>query len=383
MEMKKMETRKMEKLGIETSLLGFGCMRFPKRSDGKIDEEQAQEMLDAALEAGVNYIDTAYPYHNGESEPFLGRALKKHDRSSFFLATKLPVWLVKSVEDAERIFEEQLSRLQTDYIDFYLLHAMDKERWDSMQKLGVVDFCQKLKEQGKIRYLGFSFHDDYPVFAEILEARQWDFCQIQLNYMDTEEQAGMQGYLLAEQKQIPLVIMEPVKGGMLARFSEDITELFHAADPGASPASYALRWVGSLPGVKVILSGMSDREQLADNLHTFSSFQPLTEQEQQTIGKVSDILRSRVQNGCTGCRYCMPCPAGVDIPGCFSTWNTYHMYQDYGMVSWEWEKEIGDKGQAKNCVKCGKCEKSCPQHIRIREDLARVQAELDAKELKL
>lgn len=378
-----METRKMEKLGIETSLLGFGCMRFPKRSDGRIDEEQAQAMLDRALEAGVNYIDTAYPYHNGESEPFLGRALKKHDRSSFFLATKLPVWLVKSAEDAERIFAEQLSRLQTDYVDFYLLHAMDKERWDRMQELGVVDFCRRLKEQGKIRYLGFSFHDSYGVFEEIMKAQPWDFCQIQLNYMDTEEQAGMKGCLLAEQMQIPLVVMEPIKGGRLARFSEDLTELFHAADPEASPASYALRWVGSQPNVKVILSGMSDMDQLADNLHTFSPFLPLTKREQELIDRVTEILRSRVQNGCTGCRYCMPCPAGVDIPGCFSVWNSYHMYQDYNVVAWDWEKEIGEKGQAKNCIRCGKCEQSCPQHIRIREDLARAQAELDAKEMSL
>ena len=213
-----MEKRKMEKLGIETSLLGFGCMRFPKRADGEIDEEQAQKMLDRALEAGVNYIDTAYPYHDGKSEPFVGRALKKHDRSSYYLATKLPVWLVNSVEDAERIFAQQLERLQTDYIDFYLLHAMNKGMWDKMLKLGVVDFCQRLKDEGKIRYLGFSFHDSYEVFEEMIGAHDWDFCQIQLNYMDAEEQAGMKGYLLTEQKQIPLVIMEPVKGGSLAEF---------------------------------------------------------------------------------------------------------------------------------------------------------------------
>lgn len=378
-----MEKRKMEKLGIETSLLGFGCMRFPTDKEGKIDEERAQKMLDEAIANGVNYIDTAYPYHNGESEPFVGKALKKYDRGSFYLATKLPAWLVKSKEDAEKYFNEQLERLQTDYIDFYLLHAMNKERWEAMKQLGVVDYCEKLKAEGKIRYFGFSFHDDYQVFEEILNAREWDFCQIQLNYMDTEEQAGMKGYLLAEKKQVPLVIMEPIKGGSLAAFSEDITAKLKALDKEASTASFAIRWVGSLPGVKVILSGMSSEEQVADNLHTFSEFKPLSAEEKQTIDQVVSLLKSRVQNGCTGCRYCMPCPAGVNIPGCFEVWNTYHMYQNYNVVKWEWENEVGEKAQAKNCIKCGKCEKQCPQKLSIRSDLEKVQRDLDAKEMIL
>lgn len=378
-----MEKRKMEKLGIETSLLGFGCMRFPTTPEGKIDEQRAQAMLDKAIAEGVNYIDTAYPYHNGESEPFVGKALKKYDRSSFYLATKLPLWSVNSIDDAKRIFEDQLSRLQTDYIDFYLLHAVNKERWDVMVKLGVVEYCEQLKKEGRIRYLGFSFHDSYEAFEEILNAREWDFCQIQLNYMDVEEQAGMKGYRLAEEKGIPLVIMEPVKGGSLAAFADDIMEKFRAHDKGASAASYALRWVGSLPGVKVILSGMSNMEQVEDNLHTFADFKPLSAKEQQTIEEVVAVLNSRVQNGCTGCRYCMPCPAGVNIPGCFAAWNTYHMYQNYNVVKWRWENEIGEKGQASNCIKCGKCEGKCPQKLSIRDDLAKVQADLDKKEMIL
>ncbi|MED9903027.1 MAG: aldo/keto reductase [Lachnospiraceae bacterium] len=378
-----MEKRKMEKLGIETSLLGFGCMRFPTTPEGNIDEQRAQAMLDKAIAEGVNYIDTAYPYHNGESEPFVGKALKKYDRSSFYLATKLPLWSVNSIDDAKRIFEDQLSRLQTDYIDFYLLHAVNKERWDVMVKLGVVEYCEQLKKEGRIRYLGFSFHDSYEVFEEILNTREWDFCQIQLNYMDVEEQAGMKGYRLAEEKGIPLVIMEPVKGGSLAAFADDIMEKFRAHDKEASAASYALRWVGSLPGVKVILSGMSNMEQVEDNLHTFADFKPLSAKEQQTIEEVVAVLNSRVQNGCTGCRYCMPCPAGVNIPGCFAAWNTYHMYQNYNVVKWRWENEIGEKGQASNCIKCGKCEGKCPQKLSIRDDLAKVQADLDKKEMIL
>lgn len=378
-----MEKRKMEKLGIETSLLGFGCMRFPTLENGEINEPEAERMLDKAIAEGVNYIDTAYPYHGGQSEIVTGRALKKYDRSSFYLATKLPLWLVNSLEDVDRLFEEQLSKLQTDYIDFYLLHALGRERWDAMKELGVVERLVKLKEEGRIKYLGFSFHDSYEVFEEIINYREWDFCQIQLNYMDTQEQAGVKGAELAASRNIPLVIMEPVKGGSLAAFADDIMGKFHAVDPQASAASFALRWVGSLPGVKVILSGMSTMEQVEDNLKTFGDFKPLSEEEQRVIEDVTDTLRSRVQNGCTGCRYCMPCPAGVDIPGCFGVWNTYHMYQNYNIVKGRWERDLGDARQAKNCVKCGKCEQACPQKLSIREDLARVQADLDKKEMIL
>lgn len=376
-----MEKRKLEKIGIETSLLGFGCMRFPQTAEGKINEPEAEKMLDKAIAAGVNYIDTAYPYHNGDSEPFVGKALKKYDRSSFYLATKLPVWLVNTLEDVDRIFAEQLSRLQTDYIDFYLLHAMGKERWDKMRDLGVVKRLEELKAEGKIKNLGFSFHDSYEVFEEMINYRDWDFCQIQLNYMDTNEQAGMKGYELTAQKNIPLIIMEPVKGGSLASFADDIMEKFHGLKPDASAASFALRWVGSLPNVKVILSGMSTMEQVEDNLHTFESFEPLSDKEHETIEEIVALLNSRVQNGCTGCRYCMPCPAGVNIPECFKTWNTYHMYQNYNVVSWKWEHELGESRQAKNCIKCGKCEQACPQKLSIRADLEKVQADLDKKEM--
>ncbi len=376
-----MEKRKLDKLGIETSLLGFGCMRFPTTAEGKIDWEASEKMLDKAYELGVNYYDTAYPYHNGESEVFVGSVMKKYDRSSFYFATKLPLWSVEKLEDVDRIFNEQLSKLQTEYIDFYLMHSVNKDKWDKMVSLGVVKRLEELKEEGKIRYLGFSFHDDYEVFEEVLRYRDWDFCQIQLNYMDTEIQAGMKGYALTESLGIPLVIMEPVKGGSLAAFAEDITSKFRGLDPEASTASFALRWVGSLPNVKVVLSGMSNMEQVEDNLKTFGSFKALNEREQATIREIVDLINSRVQSGCTGCRYCMPCPAGVDIPGNFRVWNTYHMYQNYNAVKWSWENGLGDAKQAKNCIKCGKCEQACPQKLQIRADLEKVQADLDKKEM--
>ena len=277
-----MERRKLEKLGIETSLLGFGCMRFPVTADGQIDEPEAKKMMDKAIRAGVNYIDTAYPYHNGASEPFVGKVLKKYDRSSLYLATKLPLWQVNTLEDVDRIFAEQLERLQTEYIDFYLMHAINKERFDVMVQIGCIRRLEELKEQGKIKYLGFSFHDSYEVFEEVLEYRDWDFCQIQLNYMDAQVQAGLKGYRLAEEKGIPMVIMEPVKGGFLADFAGDITGKFRELDSQASVASFALRWVGSLPNVKVVLSGMSTMEQVEDNLKTFSPFRPPVSYTQQT-----------------------------------------------------------------------------------------------------
>ncbi len=420
-----MEKRKMENIGAEPSMLGFGCMRFPTLEDGSINEAEAEKMLNYALDHGVTYVDTAYFYHDGASEPFVGKALEKRDRSSFYLATKLPVWILKDGEDARRVCMEQLSRLRTEYVDFYLLHALNRERWEKLVEQGVIDVLEQLREEGKIRYIGFSFHDDYEVFEEILQYRKWDFCQIQLNYMDTEEQAGMKGYRLAEKLGVPLVTMEPVRGGALANFSEDLNAKFHALDEKASIASYALRYVGSLPNVKVILSGMSrggalanfsedlnakfhaldekasiasyalryvgslpnvkvilsgmsTMEQVGDNIKTFSPFRPLNIREEVAIANTAAALRARVQNGCTGCRYCMPCPHGVDIPGNFKLWNTYHMYQRYESVRFGWEGKA-ESEKPTSCVSCGKCMVNCPQKINIPMDLQKVQKDFDER----
>lgn len=375
-----MEYRRIEKLGIDVSVLGFGCMRFPLLDDGRINEVEAERMIDKAINEGVNYIDTAYPYHNGDSEPFVGRVLNKYKRSTYYLATKLPCWEVKSVEDARRIFDDQLKRLDKDYVDFYLLHALNKERFDEMKDLGIVEFCEHLKNVGKIKYLGFSFHDEYPAFEEILTYRDWDFCQIQYNYMDTEEQAGDKGYELTEKLGIPVIIMEPIKGGSLATLPDDITKMFKDADANASVASWALRWVASHKNVKTVLSGMSTYDQVLNNLETFDEFQALTDSELQVVENVAATIKSRVKNGCTGCRYCMPCPAGVDIPRNFAIWNEHAMYGNDEHTKWNYYKNFNEENHANHCIQCGKCEKVCPQAIAIREDLKQVA--LDMEKLK-
>lgn len=373
-----MEYRNLERLGVSPSLLGFGCMRFPLNEDGSICEPEAEKMLDTAIEAGVTYIDTAYPYHNGDSEPFLGRVLKKYNRKDFFLATKLPIWNVKTLEDAKRLFQEQLDRLQVDYIDFYLLHCLDKEKWQTVLDLGLIPYFEEMKRQGKIRFFGFSFHDDYEVFETIATYRSWDFCQIQYNYIDTDIQAGDKGYALTEKLGIPLVIMEPVKGGSLAQLPEDVTEPFKKARPDNSISSWALRWVASKPNVKVVLSGMSTMEQVEDNLHTFGNFEPLTQKESELVSQVADAIKKRTKNGCTGCAYCMPCPFGVDIPKNFRIWNDLSMYGNKEKAKQAFFQELDVSSRADQCKKCGKCETVCPQSIAIRENLKAAAKELNA-----
>lgn len=365
-----MEYKHMDTMEDQPSLLGFGCMRFPTLEDGSIDEVEAEKMIDTAMAAGVNYIDTAYPYHDGNSEPFVGRVLKKYKRDQFYLATKLPIWELESKEDVKRIFDEQLQRLQVDYVDFYLLHALDAKKWETVLSFEIIPFLEQMKEEGKIRHIGFSFHDDYEVFEKIILYRDWDFCQIQLNYMDTHIQAGLKGYQLADKLGIPMVIMEPIKGGRLVNLPDDIKTMFIDEDPSKSIASWALRWVASLPNVKVVLSGMSTMKQVLDNLKTFDQFIPLNESELKTVRKVADTIRSRVKNGCTGCGYCMPCPFGIDIPKNFKIWNTEAMYGDFSAANDTYEEM--KEAAACHCKQCGKCETLCPQQIAIREDLEKV-----------
>ena len=368
-----MEKRRIEKLGVDVSLLGFGCMRFPKNEDGTINEELSEKMIDYAIEHGVNYIDTAYPYHNGDSEPFVGKVLNKYPRDSYYLTTKLPIWNVNSKEEAVAMFYKQLERLDKEYVDFYLLHALDKTKWQKVLDLGILEAMEELQKEGKIRYLGFSFHDTYEVFEQIMKYKDWDFAQIQYNYMDTVIQAGDKGYALSKELNIPLMIMEPIKGGSLVRLPEDITNVFKEYNSDYSLASWALRWVATHSNVKVVLSGMSDFEQVKDNIATFENFRPLNDEEKAVVDKVYSIITSRQKNGCTACGYCMPCPFGLNIPKNFQYWNEASVFNNPNRLKngYEYLKE----GAAEFCKQCGLCEKMCPQQISIREDLKKIAAE--------
>ena len=373
-----MEHRNWSKNNIRTSLLGYGCMRFPTKADGTIDEERAEALLNTAKSAGVNYFDTAYPYHNGQSEPFVGRVIAKWDRSSFYLATKMPLWSCKSLDDAKRIFEEQLQRLGVDYIDFYLLHSLHKARYEKAKAMGLVDWLWQQKAAGRIRNFGFSCHDNSAGFEYILRDQPWDFCQLQYNYLDTddraEEIAGDRGYALTEELNVPLIIMEPIKGGTLAQLPSDAAAPLNALDADASAASWALRWAASHKNVKVVLSGMSAEDQLDDNLATFGDFCPMTDAENAALRQTADVLRSHIK---TGCRYCMPCPMGVDIPDNFSIWNKLGMFGNKDAIRQQWTACFPDAEKAIHCVRCGKCEAVCPQHLPIRDSLAKLQTELD------
>ena len=260
-------------------------------------------------------------------------------------------------------------------IDFYLLHSLDNDKFEKCVNLGLVELCEELQKQGKIKHLGFSFHDSYEVFEKIINYKDWDFCQIQFNYMDTEEQAGLKGLKLCEEKGIPNIIMEPLKGGSLVKYSDDVEQVFKDYDKDASIASWGLRYVGSFENVLVLLSGMSNIEQLEDNIKTFADFKPLNNEEEQLIDLAVTKIKDRVKNGCTGCRYCMPCPKQVNIPKMFRMWNTASMYGNFNVVSWSFNNTKPEE-LSTSCIKCGLCETKCPQNINIREDLEKAYKEL-------
>jgi predicted aldo/keto reductase-like oxidoreductase len=353
----------------DISLLGFGTMRLPVLDGNmtKIDEAEAIRMIRYAIDNGVNYIDTAYVYHGGQSEMVVGKALTDGYREKVLLATKLPFWIMKGPEQMEPVFEEQLQKLKTDHIDMYLVHDIHGDRWDTVKDWGMWDFMEKKRSEGKIRHIGFSFHGESPEeFKKILDYYPWDFCQLQINYMDKDLQAGIEGYEYAVSKDIPVIVMEPLKGGKLTDIMPpSVQKYWDDLKSDRSPAEWALRWVASLPGVLTILSGMSDMAQVTENVRVFAADDVgiLLESERIVIGNVADAYRKLIAFPCTACKYCLPCTVGIDIPSAMDMRNAYELYGYSAKLQSDFNFRMQTKPSA--CTACGKCEKECPQHLEI------------------
>lgn len=367
--------RTMPKIEEKFSILGMGCMRLPltDKDDAKtIDEPKALEMVRYAIDHGVNYIDTAYPYHGGESEPFAGRALKDGYREKVYLATKLPSWLIHAREDMDKYLNEQLERLATETIDFYLLHGLKRDRWENLKNLGFAEFLESAIQDGRIKYAGFSFHADREIFKEIVDGYDWTFCQIQYNYLDENFQAGKEGLEYAARQGLGIIVMEPLRGGKIVEnVPEAIMKIWNESEKKRTPAAWALQWVWNHLEVSVILSGMSTMEQVEENIRSTEQgyAHSLAAEELELVDRVKREYKQRIKVDCTNCGYCMPCPSGVNIPDCFSRYNTAFMFEDFEDVKKGYNLFIQEANRASQCTSCGECEEKCPQHLSIIENL--------------
>ena len=372
---------RLDKYGNPISILGFGCMRW-QRSGGGSDLAEAEREVLTAIEGGVNYFDTAYIYPGSESA--LGEILEKNGlRDKVFIATKLPHYLIRSAEGMEKLFQEQLSRLRTDHIDYYLMHMLsDVDTWGRMKALGIAAWLEEKKRLGQIRQVGFSYHGNSDMFCKLVDDYDWDFCQIQYNYMDENAQAGRRGLHHAAKKGLPVIIMEPLRGGKLVNnLPQEALDIFAAHNPRFAPVQWALKWLWDQPEVTCVLSGMNTVEMVQANLQTASDAQAgdLTEQDQAMLKQVVAAINAKMKVGCTGCGYCMPCPKHVDIPGTFADYNRKYSegrssaFREHMMTTLMRKTQTS----ASNCVGCGKCEQHCPQHIAIRQELKNAKKELE------
>ena len=372
---------RMDKYGNKLSILGFGCMRFQKKQ-GKIDFDEAEREILTAFRGGVNYYDTAYIYPG--SEALIGEVFRKNGiRDQVHIATKLPHYLIKNREGIERLFQEELKRLQTDYVDYYLMHMLnDVDTWNRLKKLGIEDWIREKKESGAIRQIGFSYHGNSEMFCALVDAYDWDFCQIQYNYLDEYSQAGRRGLHHAAAKGIPVIIMEPLRGGKLVKMlPEDAKKAMEGHPIRRTAAEWGFRWLWNQPEVTVVLSGMNTEAMVKENLKTASQVQigELTAQDHAMLAQVVKAINGKMKVPCTGCGYCMPCPKGVDIPGTFAAWNRYHTESKFGgfreyLMCTALRK---NSAAASNCIECGKCERHCPQGIPIREKLKEARKDLE------
>lgn len=376
-----------DKYGNPISVLGFGCMRFPQTL-GKIDMAETERELLHAIESGVNYFDTAYVYPG--SEAAVGEILEKHGlRHKVNIATKLPHYLIKTPESMEKLFGEELRRLRTDHVDYYLMHMLtDVDTWQRLKSLGVVEWLEEKKKSGQIRQVGFSYHGNTDMFCQLVDAYDWDFCQIQYNYLDEHSQAGRRGLHYAHEKGLPVIIMEPLRGGKLvSRLPEEALRVFRRHSVSHTPAQWALRWLWDQPEVTCVLSGMNSMEMLRDNIETASTCEAgeLTDADQTMLQQVVAAINAKMKVGCTGCGYCMPCPKNVDIPGTFAAYNRrfaegkFWALVDYFICT----TLRSNPTTPANCVDCGKCEQHCPQHLPIRQELKNAQKELEGPVYRL
>ncbi len=381
-----MQYRK-DKYGNPISVLGYGCMRFTQKA-GKTDLDKAEKEIMAAIDAGVNYFDTAYVYP--DSEAALGKILERNGvREKIKIATKLPHYMIKTKDDAEKYFQEELKRLKTDYVDYYLMHMLtDVKTWERLKELGIAEWIQEKKESGAVRQVGFSYHGNTDMFCQLVDAYDWEFCQIQYNYLDEHSQAGRKGLHYAASKGIPVIIMEPLRGGRLVNnLPEKALKLFADYEIKRTPAEWAFRWLWNQPEVTCVLSGMNSLEMVEENVKNASSscVGEFTEKEETLLKEVVDVINEKMKVGCTGCGYCMPCPKKVDIPGVFAAYNKCSTdskskaFQEYVMCTLLRK----DSTSAGNCVECGKCEQHCPQKIEIRKELKNAKKELEGPIFKI
>jgi predicted aldo/keto reductase-like oxidoreductase len=382
--------RKLGKTGLDVSLLGFGCMRLPLAGGSRkaidsldptkpIDEEEAIRMVHYAIDHGINYFDTAYPYHGGKSEIVLGKAIKG-SRDKVYIATKLPARSVERANDFDRFLQEQIQKLDTTYLDIYLLHGLNRPVWHRMKDMGVLDFLRDIVADGRARYVGFSFHDDVKIFKEIVDSYDWGLCQIQYNYFDENYQAGKEGLMYAASKGLGVVIMEPLRGGKLTQgIPAQVQAIWDSAKVKRTPAEWGLRWVWNHNEVSIALSGMSNMEQLKENVSLADKGLPnsLTEEDLDLIHRVAKEYKQMLEIDCTGCAYCVPCPNGVNIPVIFSLYNdTFVFKRDARHALSLYDRLLTPEQQASNCAECGECEEQCPQQIMIIEELKKVHQSL-------
>lgn len=393
-----MKYRKMGSLPWEVSALGFGCMRLPTSGLFKgVNERYATEILRYGIDQGINYVDTAWFYHLGQSEKVLGKALKGGYREKVHLVTKLPMILVRKEEDFDKYLDQQLEKLQTDYLDIYLFHMLNSSQFDKMKKLNLIEKMEKARDQGKIKHIGFSFHDTLPVFKQIIDFYQWEMAQIQYNYMDTAIQATTEGLQYAHKKGIAVVIMEPLKGGQLANPPSEAMSVINKAPVRRNPVDWALQFLWNRPEVSCVLSGMGNKKMVEENCASAdnSGIGKLSSEENQVIEELAEIYRKKIIVPCTACHYCMPCPSGVDIPQNFAFLNNkscsvgashgrfmqWLITRNYRKLAKNKKQLNGkkDKGRASLCVKCNACIAKCPQHINIPQSLEKVTAVFERK----